>query len=58
MEYYIRWYKALSVNQKINIKECFVLLCGQEWADMIKILGLRKMIKLTFDKLELEGFDV
>ena len=54
----IAWYKTLDLNQKINIKGCFDLLCGMGWQEIAFIIPLGERIKLAYDKLKLEGFDV
>lgn len=50
----LNWYKSLSVNQKLNIKEGFVLLCGIEWG-LLTFIPLRDRITLMYYKLKREG---
>jgi len=52
------WYGQLSIHQRINIKECFEVLCGISWENMGKIFSLRVRITIIYDKLQLEGFDI
>jgi hypothetical protein len=48
----------LDLNQKINLKEIFVLLCGMEWSAIAFIIPLRQRIDLAYNKMKKEGFDV
>lgn len=52
------WYKALTINQRINVKECFELLCGVKWEQLSYIFTMRERIELMYNKLLAEGFDV
>lgn len=54
----MEWYKRLTINQRINAKECFELLCGVGFQEIGSILSLRERIDLMFEKLKIEGFDV
>ena len=54
----LNWYKKLDINQKINMKEIFVLLCGVEWDKLSFVLSMRERIEITYNKLKREGFDV
>lgn len=58
MENSIEWYKTLSVNQKINLKECFILLCGMEWHEISFLFSIGEKITMAHQKMKLEGFDV
>ena len=52
------WYKSLSINQKINLKKYFKIICGATWSELSFIFSMKEKIELIRDKLELEGFDV
>tara|TARA_R110000796_G_scaffold33305_3_gene86560 strand:- start:735 stop:902 length:168 start_codon:yes stop_codon:yes gene_type:complete len=52
------WYKNLSINQKINLKSCFKLICGASWIELSSIFSMKDKIELIRNKLEIEGFDV
>jgi hypothetical protein len=52
------WYNSLTINQKINVKEHFLLLCGISWDLMADMFSFKERIKLFYDKLKIEGFDV
>lgn len=54
----IEWYKKLDTNQKINLKDCFKLLCGVDFDKIGKILSFRERICLMHNKLKMEGFQV
>jgi hypothetical protein len=54
----IDWYKSLSIEQKINLKDCTHLIIGVEFKQIIKLFTLKEVIKILYDKLKLEGFQV
>ena len=54
----IDWYKGLDLNQKINLKDCFKLLCGVDFDKIGKILSFKQRICLMHSKLRAEGFEV
>lgn len=54
----IEWYKKLDTNQKINLKDCFKLLCGVDFDKIGKLLSFRERICLMYNKLKMEGFEV
>lgn len=54
----IEWYKKLSIEQKLALKECAVLLTGIKWEDYTILFTPRQRIEILYDKLKLEGFDV
>lgn len=54
----MKWYKTLTVQQKINAKECFILLCGVSWSDIGIILNMRERLNIMEEKLKLEGFNI
>jgi hypothetical protein len=54
----MKWYLTLNINQRINLKECFELLCGVKWEKISSILPMRDRIELTYQKLKMEGFEV
>jgi len=47
----MKWYKTLTLNQKINIKEAFVLLCGVDFQMLNFLFTLRERIELLYVKL-------
>lgn len=49
------WYKKLTIDQKITMKEYFILLCGVDFALVGKIFTLRERIEIFHNKLILEG---
>jgi hypothetical protein len=51
----VKWYKNLSLNQKINIKDAFVLLTGVDFQKVGVLLSLRDRIELMYSKLIKEG---
>jgi hypothetical protein len=54
----INWYKSLSLNKKMALKEVSVLICGMKWEDFNILFSPRERLELLHDKLILEGFDV
>jgi len=54
----MNWYKSLTINAKINVKEEFLLLCGISWDFMADMFPFKERIKLFYDKLKIEGFDI
>jgi hypothetical protein len=52
------WYKTLTLNQKINLKELSESICGIKYSLLIKIFGFTETIELLHEKLKLEGFSV
>jgi|LakMenEpi03Aug12_release.lakeMendotaPanAssembly.Ray.scaffolds.fasta_scaffold1776345_1 hypothetical protein len=52
----IKWYKTLSVNQRIELKECSNLICGIRWEDFTILFTPRQRIDILYQKLQLEGF--
>jgi hypothetical protein len=54
----IDWYKKLSLNQKMGVKECAHLLCGMRWDQFCILFSPRDRIEILYNKLKMEGFDV
>jgi len=54
----MEWYKNLTVDQKINIKECFLLLCGVKWEALTSLFSIRQRVEIMYNKLKKEGFEV
>jgi len=54
----LEWYKKLTIDQKIGLKECAYLLTGMKWEDYTLLFTPRQRVELLYDKLKLEGFDV
>lgn len=52
------WYKSLSLEQRMGLKEVCVLICGIKWEDFNVLFSPRERIDILYHKLELEGFDV
>ena len=51
MEEHMVWYKKLSINQKINLKDTFYLLCGTSWSELSILFDLNKRIEIAYYKL-------
>ena len=54
----MEWYKSLTIEQKINLKDCAGLIVGMTWEDMGKLFSFTERINILHNKLQLEGFDV
>lgn len=54
----VSWYKSLSLNQKMALKEVSALICGMKWEDFNLLFSPRERLEILHNKLMLEGFDV
>jgi hypothetical protein len=55
----MEWYESLKPEQQEEIKgESFELLTGQTYESMSKIFSHEQLVKIAYDKLKIEGFDV
>jgi len=54
----MNWYKNLSIDQKINLKECCNLIIGLTWKEMSLIFSMPEILDILHRKLQIEGFDV
>jgi hypothetical protein len=54
----LKWYRQLSVHQKINAKEAFELLCGVKFEDLAFLFSLKERIAILHAKLIKEGFRI
>jgi hypothetical protein len=54
----LKWYKTLSLNQKLELKECAHLLTGMKWEHYTILFSPRQRIEILYNKLKLEGFDL
>jgi hypothetical protein len=54
----IEWYKKLSIEQKMGLKECTHLITGIKWEDFTIIFSPRERIEILYNKLKIEGFYV
>ena len=54
----LAWYKSLTIEQKINLKDCAKLIVGMTWEDMGKLFSFTERINILHNKLQLEGFTV
>jgi hypothetical protein len=51
----MKWYKNLTIHQKINLKEITPLIVGHNFQDLIKILGFKQLVYCLEEKLKMEG---
>lgn len=54
----VSWYKSLSLQQKMGLKEVSALICGMKWEDFNILFTPRERLEILHNKLMLEGFDV
>jgi hypothetical protein len=54
----VSWYKSLSLNQKMALKEASALICAMKWEDFTILFTPRERIEILRQKLKQEGFDV
>lgn len=54
----MEWYNTLDIQQKINLKDYFKLICGYSFEDLGGLFSLSERIELIHQKLKLEGFTV
>jgi hypothetical protein len=54
----VSWYKSLSLNQKMALKEVSALICGMKWEDFNILFSPRERLEILHNKLMIEGFDV
>lgn len=53
------WYEYLTEEQKTNLKdECFELLTGTSYESMSRLFSHEELVKIAYDKMKIEGFDV
>ena len=52
------WYKSLSINQKMGLKELSELICGMKWEDFNILFTPQERLEILHNKLMLEGFAV
>jgi hypothetical protein len=54
----VEWYKNLSLDQKLGLKECAHLLTGMRWEQFTILFSPRQRLEILYEKMKLEGFDV
>lgn len=54
----VSWYKSLSLQQKMELKEVSALICGMKWEDFNILFTPRERLEILYNKLMMEGFDV
>ena len=52
------FYKSLSIERRIAIKEITVLITGFEWSFLCSIFGLKDCIRIVYTKLKMMGFAI
>jgi hypothetical protein len=54
----MKWYRSLSREQKLNIRECFEMAIGQSLNSMMRLFTFSECMDILYQKLKLEGFSV
>ena len=54
----MKWYKSLTILQRINFKDLSEDICGIEFASLVILFGMRESIELLYSKLKQEGFEL
>ena len=54
----VNWYKSLSFNQKIALKEVSSLICDMKWEEFNILFTPRERLEILHNKLIIEGFDI
>jgi len=49
------WYNKLSIHQKINFKNCFLLACGVGFQELNFMFNIQERITILHTKLQAEG---
>lgn len=50
----MKWYKSLTINQKINLKAMCHIICGMKWEDFNLLFTPQERIELIYNKMALE----
>lgn len=51
----MNWYSTLTIHQKINAKECFVLLMGLDFQKIGCLFSFKERLNQMEEKLKIEG---
>ena len=51
----MKWYKQLSKQQKLNIREVFELTCGMSLNIALMLFSFSECMDLLHQKLQMEG---
>jgi len=55
----ISWYNSLNPEQQEDFKKfSFELLTGASYKSMSRLFSHEELVKIAYDKLKIEGFDV
>ena len=51
----MNWYKTLSINQRLSLKELCPTIVGCTWEDLGLLFTIKERIEILYNKLKLEG---
>jgi hypothetical protein len=54
----MKWYKQLSIHQRIGLKECSRVIVGVPFESLTGIFSFKEAISILKDKLITEGFEI
>jgi len=54
----MKWYKTLSVFQKIDLKDYCKIITGISFDKLSYFFTFKEKINIIYNKLKLEGFDL
>lgn len=54
----MKWYKTLSILQRINLKDMYAGITGISFTDAGMLFNFQERIELVYQKLQLEGFAI
>lgn len=55
----MKWYLNLNIDQKINLKQLCVIICGINFETLSLFnFSFKDKISLIYDKLKYEGFEI
>lgn len=54
----LQWYKSMTVDQRINLKESCIDIVGYSWEWLGLLFTMKEILILLRDKLIMEGFEL
>lgn len=55
---YVMWWKKLTIHQKIQMKDCFIFLCGVDFSKLSPLFTYRDKLKIMYNKLIIEKIHI
>ncbi len=54
----MKWYKTLTVLQRINLKDLFPSIVGVDFQTLGNLFSFRERIEIVYQKMKMEGFQI